>query len=356
MAANMETPAKLAAQVVADIKQGAESVLDACSKIAAAFDAIEENGAWSEKQFLDFINRLSEANIGPGGSVFLSVDKKGVEKFSRSPKASVYYRMMAVGRCKAFQLPEFRKNNRTMSYGTLYRLTVLHNYISEKSSGSEKVREERADKAVLNLVEQHGADLTRNEVDAAIDKAKSQRRSFAPEPTKATSNIEPAEPTQNKVSLDSILETDTRYDLLYITPSEKELTEATKLSLGDLADKARFSEIAKQKAQKVLVGKGSQLEGLKNLAHVSGNLKHVYLVRESADKNSIIDLSNELVVFTSNPLNQDSSRKKNETAAQYVQRLIDEGASQRAKKLHLFADAEETGWDTCDANDSYSSG
>lgn len=356
MAANMETPAKLASLVISDFKQGADSVLDACTKIAAAFDAIEEGGAWTEKQFIDFIDRLSEANIGPGSSVFISVDKKGIEKFSRTPQASVYYRLMSVGRFEPFKRPEFRKNNRTTSYGTLYRLTVLHNYITAKTSGSEKIRIERADKAVFSLVEQYGAELTRNEVDAALDKAKSQRRSFAPEPSNPPKNVELSEPTQNKVSLDSIIETDTKYDLLYITPSEAELEEATKLSIGDLADKARFSEITKQKAQKVLVGKGSHLEGLKNLAHVSGNMKYVYLVRETTDKNSIIDMSNELVVFTSNPLNQDSSRKRNETAAQYVQRLIDEGASQRAKKLHLFAEAEETGWDTCDPSESYSNG
>jgi hypothetical protein len=356
MAVNMETPAKLAAQVVADIRQGAESVLDACAKIAAAFDAIDAGGAWTEKQFLDFIDRLSEANIGPGSSVFLSVDKKGVEKFVRSPKASVYYRLMAVGRCSALQLPEFRKISRTTSYGTLYRLSVLHNYIREKSSGSEKVREERADKAVLQLVEQYGADLTRNEVDAALDKAKSQRRSFAPESSKPAIDISPADPTQNKVSLDGIIENEIKYDVVYITPSETELEDVTKLSIGDLAEKAPFSEIAKQKAQKVLIGKGSHLEGLKNLAHVSGNLKHIYLVRETADKNSIIDLSNELVVFTSNPLNQESARKKSEPVADYVQRLIDEAASERARKLHLFAETDEPGWDACEPIDSYFSG
>ena len=143
---------------------------------------------------------------------------------------------------------------------------------------------------------------------------------------------------------------------MLITPSENDLEEATNLSIGDLADKARFSEIAKQKAQTVLYGKGRQLEGLKNLAQVSGNLKHVYCVLGTVDKNSIIDLSEELVVFTSNPLNQSATRKRNETAAQYVQRLIDEGASQRAKKLHLFAEGESEGWDTCEGSDSYSEG
>jgi hypothetical protein len=356
MPANMETPAKLASQVIADIKQGAESVLDACSKIAAAFEAIDDNGAWTEKQFIDFIDRLSEANIGPGSSVFVSVDKKGVEKFSRTPKASVYYRMMSVGCCKAFNLTEFRKYNRTTSYNTLYRLSVLYNYISEKTSGSEKIREERAEKAVLNLVEQYGADLTRNEVDAALEKVKAQRRSFAPQEIKDPANIKDEQTTQNKVSLDEIIEKDIKYDLLFITPSEKDLQEAANLSIGDLADKARFSEISKQKAQTVLVGKGRQLEGLKNLAHASGNLKYVYCVREANDKNTIIDLSEELVVFTSNPLNQEASRKKNETVPQYVQRLIEEGASQRAKKLHLFAEAEEDGWDICKGSDSYSEG
>lgn len=79
-------------------------------------------------------------------------------------------------------------------------------------------------------------------------------------------------------------------------------------------------------------------------------------MRENVDKNPIIDLSEELVVFTSNPLSQASTRKRNETAAQYVQRLVDEGASQRAKKLHLFAETESEGWDTCEGSDSYSEG
>ena len=268
MTVNMETPAKLASLVISDIKQGAECVLDACSKVAAAFDAIEEGGAWTEKQFIDFIDRLSEANIGPGSSVFLSVDKKGVEKFTRTPKASVYYRLMSVGRCETFKQPEFRKINRTTSYSTLYRLTVLHNYISTKTSGCEKARIERADKAILSLVEQYGAELTRNEVDAALDKAKTQRRSFAPEETIEKRRSEEIEPSQGKISLDSIIDNETKYDLLLITPSENDLEEATNLSIGDLADKARFSEIAKQKAQTVLFGKGRQLEGLKNLAQV----------------------------------------------------------------------------------------
>lgn len=354
MLANMETPAKLAQSVIADIKQGAESVLDACSKLATAFDAIEEGGAWTEKQFIDFIDRLSEARIGPGSSVFLSTDKKGVVKFTRTPKASVYYRMMSVGRCEVFKQPEFIKINRTASYGTLYRLSVLHNYISKNTSGSEKIRNERADKAVYALVEEYGAELTRNEVDAAIDKAKTQRRSFAPVETKDLSKIKSSEENQGKVSLNNILENETKYDLLFITPSDKDLEEAGKVSIGDLADRARYSEIAKQKAQTVLIGKGRHLEGLKNLAHVSGNLKYVYCVRETTDKNPIINLSAELIVFTSNPLNQEATRKKNETAAEYVQRLIDEGSTQRAKKLHLFADEEETGWDTCEPSDSYS--
>lgn len=355
MSANMETPAKLAQSVIADIKQGAESVLDACYKIAMAFDAIEEGGAWTEKQFIDFIDRLSEARIGPGSSVFLSTDKKGVVKFTRTPKASVYYRMMSVGRCEVFKQPEFIKINRTASYGTLYRLSVLHNYISKNTSGSEKIRNERADKAVYALVEEYGAELTRNEVDAAIDKAKTQRRSFAPVETKDLSKNKSSEENQGKVSLNNILENETKYDLLFITPSDKDLEEAGKVSIGDLADRARYSEIAKQKAQTVLIGKGRHLEGLKNLAHVSGNLKYVYCVRETTtDKNPIINLSAELIVFTSNPLNQEATRKKNETAAEYVQRLIDEGSTQRAKKLHLFADEEETGWDTCEPSDSYS--
>jgi hypothetical protein len=342
MLENMETPAKLASAIIADFKQGADSILDACSKIAKAWKLNEEGGPWSEDKFVSFIDRLADAKIGPGSSVFYPETKKEGSVFKKSTKAGVYYQLMAVGKCEAFKTKEFRQINRTASYSVLYRLSVLYNRVFDRGSGGEKQRTDRASKAVLDLVRTHGVSLTREEVDKAIAKI-GARLSRAP--AVAPASVVEMESSGSHTTIDDLIAGDNRYDLVLITPTEEALLEAASCSSSTLMDKAPYQELMSSKSKAVLIGSGRQLDGLTSLAQVSGNLDKVYCVRRSNDKSKVIDLSKELLVFANSALDFSGSPKKGETAEDFVHRVVS-GSFSKGRRLHLFADAPQDGWDT----------
>ena len=351
MIENMETPAKLAAGIIADFRQGAESILDACSKIANAWEAVEEGGPWSEDKFVTFIDRLAEAKIGPGSAVFYVEGKKGIV-FKKSAKAGVYYQLMAVGACPVFSTKEFRQINRIVSYSVLYRLSVLYNTILKNGSGSEKQRSERANKQVLELVRNFGALLTREVVNDAISKI-GPRASHAPSEkeadTVATASF------GSSMTIDEVVEREERYDFVLLTPNEDALIEAASCSPSTLMDRAPYQELMKSKSRAVLIGSGRHLDGMKSLARVSGNLNRIYCIRQSNDKSQVIDISNELLVFTNSALDMGVGPKKGEDTEQFVRRLVLEAAPE-GRKLHLFADEEAEGWDTVGSSNSLKEG
>ena len=350
MAENMEAPVKLAASVVAHFKRGSASVLEACTEIANAFAALEEE-AWSQAEFLVFFEQLGDAGIGPGSSVFLKTDSKGITAFDPSLKAGVYFQMRAVGRCAGFKNAEFVAANRTTSYSTLYRLSILYNVIAEKSSGNAQKKRERAEKAILELVSLHGVSLTRKDVEDAFLNFKKERRSRAPvenTPERATEATE----GRSAVTLPELLAAEDRYDLLLLTPSDEFLAEAESSSLGTLMDRAPYQELRKPKSSAYLVGRGNRLAGLQKLAEVTGELSYCYCVREKLDDSPIIDLSKELVVFGSAPWSAKATRHKGESAEAFVRRILSETSSSNDRKLHLFADEVTEGWDCCSAQES----
>ena len=354
MTKNMEVPVKLAASVVAHFKKGAASILEACTEIANAFIAFEE-GAWAQADFVSFFDQLAEANIGAGSSVFMKTDSKGITTFDGKLKAGVYFQMMSVGRCPGFKTPEFVSANRISSYATLYRLTVLYNLIAEKASGNAEKKREKAQKAILELVERFGVGLTRKDVDEAIVDAQKERRSRAP--TAPTSNEEAQVVAfSGEVKLTELLARDERYDLVVLTPTEEFLAEAEASSFSTLMDRAPYQDLRKAQSQAILVGSGRHMAGLKKLAEVSGDLTHCYCVRSKPDASAVIDISKELLVFSSAPLDGKATIAKGETADQFVRRLVTEGANPNTKKLHLFADQQAEGWDTCGVENSTKEG
>ena len=353
MTKNMEVPVKLAASVVAHFKKGAASVLEACTEIANAFIAFEE-GAWTQADFVSFFDQLAEANIGAGSSVFMKTDSKGITTFDGRLKAGVYFQMMSAGRCQGFKTPEFVSANRISSYATLYRLTVLYNLIAEKASGNADKKREKAQKAILELVESHGVGLTRKDVDEAIAEAQKERRSRAPTPT-ATEEAQVVS-VSGDVKLTELLARDERYDLVVLTPTEEFLVEAEASSFSTLMDRAPYQDLRKAQSRAILVGSGRHMAGLKKLAEVSGDLPHCYCVRSKPDASAVIDISKELLVFSSAPLDGKATIAKGETADQFVRRLVTEGANPNTKKLHLFADQQAEGWDTCGAENSTKEG
>jgi hypothetical protein len=344
MTKNIEMPVNLAASVVDHLKKGSASVLAACTEIATAVTAFEE-GAWSEEEYRSFFDKLAENNIGKGSSIFIKTDSKGITTFDGRLKAGSLYQMMAVGRCPAFKTPEFIGENRTTSYGTLYRLTVLYNAIVEKSSGSAQKKQERAQKAVLELVRTHGVALTRKEVDEAVAAAQTERRSRAP--VKPIVEEAPAEYSSGEVVLTDLLSREERYDVVVMTPPEEFLTEAGESSLGTLIDRAPYQDLRRAESQAVLIGSGRHMAGLKKLAEATGDLTFCYCVRAKPDASHIIDITKELLVFASSPLDGEATIGQGETPDQFVRRLVADGTNPSLRKLHLFADGPATGWDTC---------
>jgi hypothetical protein len=246
MTKNMEIPVKLAASVVAHFKDGASSIVSACSEIANAFSALKEN-AWSQADFITFIDKLAENNIGTGSSAFFKTDPKGITTFNGDLKAGVYFQLVAVGRCEGFKTPEFVSANRTSSYATLYRLSVLYNTMLDKASGNAEKKRERAQRSILELVERHGVSLTRKEVDDAIKEAQKDRRSLAP--TKPT-GAEQAEAIASlgDVKLADLLAREERYDLIVMTPPDEFLIDAEGSSLGTLLDRSPYQDLRKAKS------------------------------------------------------------------------------------------------------------
>jgi len=346
----MEAPVKLAASVVAQLKKGVSSILEACNGVADAFSALEE-AAWSQAEFLVFFDQLGAESIGPGSGDFLKTDSKGITTFDPKLKAGVYFRMRAVGRCEGFRSPEFVAANRTSSYSTLYRLSVLYNVISEKSSGSAQKKRDLAQKAILELVNQHGIGLTRKEVDEAVAKAQMERRSRAPVETLP---LAPAQAVNGskRVKLSELLAKEERYDLLLLTPSEEFLLDAENSSLGTLMDSAPYQDLRKSESNAYLIGPGNRLAGLQKLAQVTGDLSYCYCVREKPDDRVVIDLTKELVVFGSAPWSGKLAPEKNETPEAFICRALSESVSIGSKKLHLFAGEEKEGWDCCSPESS----
>ena len=346
---NMETPAKLANSVINDFRQGSESVLNACSKIAWAWQAVEIDGPWSEDKFVNFIDRLAEANIGPGSSVFYVDTKKETAVFTKSSKAGAYYQMKLVGECPLFKSKDFRSINRITSYSVLYRLSVYHNQIYSNSSGSENSRIEKADKAAFGLLKKFGSDLTRDDINKAISKI-NKRKSRAP--IEDQSINEDVASISHTTSLENLISNENQYDLIFMTPNEEILSDAADYSLSTLMDKAPYEQLMKEKSKTILIGKGRYLEGLKKLAQISGGLDKTYCVRNSKDKSSIIDLSNELIIITNINLDLNDGPKGNEKPEDFVNRTIFEREA-KGKKLHLFADIPKDGWDTVDTKSSF---
>jgi len=354
MTKNMEMPNKLAASVVDHLKKGSASILAACTEIAAAFTALEE-GAWTEQEFRSFFDKLAEANIGKGSVAFLKTDSKGITTFDGKPKAGVFFQMMAVGRCQGFKTKEFVAANRTASYATLYRLTVLYNLLAEKGSGTLQKKQERAQKAILDLVKTNGVALTRKEVDAAIAGAQKERRSRAPvQPV--TKDVPATDSNSGEVALTELLEREERYDVVVMTPPEGFLTEARESSLSTLMDRAPYQDLRKADSQAVLIGSGRHMAGLKKLAEALGDLTLCYCIRAKPDASHVIDISKELIVFASSPLDGQGTIVEGETPDQFVRRLVSDSTNPGLKKLHLFADQQTPGWDTCGAADSTKEG
>ena len=94
------------------------------------------------------------------------------------------------------------------------------------------------------------------------------------------------------------------------------------------------------------------MAGLQKLAEVTGELSYCYLVREKPDDSSVIDLSNELVVFGSSPWSAKTARQKGESAEAFVRRVLAESSDSNERKLHLFADEPSDGWDCCSSDSS----
>lgn len=266
-------------------------------------------------------------------------------------KAGVYFQLVAVGRCEGFKTPEFVSANRTGSYSTLYRLSVLYNTMLDKASGNAEKKRERAQRSILELLERHGVSLTRKEVDEAIKEAQKDRRSLAPTKPTVAEQAE-AIASLGDVKLADLLAREERYDLVVMTPTDDFLIEAEGSSLGTLLDRSPYQDLRKAQSKAILFGPGRYLAGLKKLAEVSGDLSYCYCVRAKPDASNIIDISKELLVFASSPLDGKATIAKGETAGQFVRRLVADGASPNTKRLHLFADQQAEGWDTCGAENS----
>jgi len=351
MAQNIQIPSQLAAIVVAHFKDGAASILAACTEVANAFSAFKE-GAWSQSEFLTFLDKLAEDKIGTGSSAFLKPGSKGSIAFDSSLKAGVYFQIISVGRCEGFKAPEFVLANRTSSYATLYRLSVLHNMIFDKTSGDAEKKREMALKAIMELVERHGVSLTRKDVDEAIKQAQNEFRSHPPRKKVAA---EQAEPTVSlgDLKLADLLARDERYDLIVMTPPDEFLNEAEGASPSTLLDRLPYQELRKAQSEAILIGSGRHLGALKKLSELSGDLSYCYCVRAKHDARSIIDISEQLLVFSSSPFHEKESIAKGETIDQFVRRVVSNRASHNTKKLHLFGDQNIESWDVCSAENSY---
>lgn len=348
MRRNIELPAALAASVVSHFKNGASATLEACTAIARAYSA-HEDGAWDQEQFLSFFDRLATNKIGKGRSEFLKEDSKGIVQFKfKSP--GVYFQMQAVGECAAFQTREFKAAIRTSSYSTLYRLTVLYNQIADRKTGKPEKNQERAQKAVMDLVTQHGAELTRLEVDEAIKKSKQDKRSHAPQ--NPSEEVQAAGIPGSKATIQDLLDREERYDLVVITPDDTFLREAEQSSPSTLLDRAPYQELRSEGSKTVLIGSGSQRAGLQRLAELSSDVTYSYCVRSAPDASAVIDLAKEKLIFSSHPLDCSAKPAKGENVDEFVKRLINGSAAPNARKLHLFANQAREGWDTCDAPSS----
>jgi hypothetical protein len=349
MIENMETPAKLATSIISDFKQSADGIIDACSKIALAWDASDEGGPWNQDKFIIFIDKLAEAKIGPGSSVFFVTKKKEGLVFSKSPKAGIYYQLMSVGKCPVFKSKDFVLYNRTTSYSVLYRLSVLYKKIIDNPSKSLKQKKaDRAEKVVIDLVKKFGAELTRAEVNAAISKIGS-RQSRAPEEDYPTESF--IERKVGSTDLSSLIKSEAEYDYLLITPTDTFLDEAQNYSTSTLMDMAPYNQLLSSKSEVTIIGSGKHLNGLKNLARTTGNLNNIYCVRQTKDNNQILDLSKELLVFTNTNFNLTVGPKSNEKAEEFVRRVITE-KSANSQRLHLFSENEAEGWDSVSPENS----
>ena len=147
-----------------------------------------------------------------------------------------------------------------------------------------------------------------------------------------------------------LIENEEKYDLVLLTPSEEQLEKLKDYS--DLTEVAPYHELRRSRSRAAIVGTGRQLESLKALAEAAGGLDYVYCIRENTDKKAIINISEETVVFTSAPINEEITRRRNEPVEDYVRRVVGEDLKKNARKLQLFAEEPVDGWDSCSEEES----
>jgi hypothetical protein len=351
MTRNSDTPAILAASAVSNFKRGAEAILAACSIVSRAYKA-QAAGEWDEAQFLSFFDHLAKEGVGQGSKQFVTVDSKGARAF-QARRSGVYYFMNAIGEFPLFAEPDFQAVNKTSSYTTLYKLTLLYKVYADRETGKPAANVKRARGAVMDLVEQHGFELTREHVDAAIQKAKQEaaKRSLAPQPS-SEADASAGAAIEKKATIQDLIEQEARYDLVVLTPTDEFLAQAEQSSPSVLQERAPYQGLRGEKSKMVLIGSGSQRAGLQALAALSTDVTYHYCVRSNPDVRAIIDLANEKLVFSNQPLDCSSKPAKGETVEEFVNRIIADSAEPKARKLHLFSDQAREGWDTCDTSSS----
>jgi hypothetical protein len=337
MVRNSPKPRELAQRVIKAAKDSTAAAIEACVSFAEGW-SLYADGGWTDKEFLSFLTQLHAAQIGPNPET-LSRDKE--DRLMLGASSGTYAFMKKIGESDLFRDREIRSACVISSRGSLYELALFYDDACEKGSGSTVKKEERARGRALNLLTEHGDGLTRKLIAEARKALNKERQSHKPkEPP------QPSAPAERASTVPQLLEAGAKFDEVLLTPSAQILDQIQELSFSDLEERFSFKPLLAEKAVVNVVVPGNKVAALPRLQEVLRVEKpRLYCVRPHGDKRQVLDLSEETLLFSNQPLPADARPTKDESPDEFIQRVLNEGNT--SSRLHLFAQGEADGWVAC---------
>ena len=341
---NSPTVKSLAQNVQQGLRQGFGAIYEA-AKIVARVQAniSREDGEreYDDDQIAAFFDELGRLGIGKGSKSYLTRKKDGGIRVSGS--STTYAMFNKIGASDLFKDGEVRKACLISSYSALYALVQLYeDFIDTYASGSQAQKEEGARKKILKLLGERGADLSRRYIKVKRDEIARK--------AKPSSKGSRRDVPSSDGMLRDLLDEKKRYDFLLLTPSKEFLVQVLENPSDEIERMLPIPELRNAKSDWMISFEGANIEAGLRLTQLFGDAQPMTvacLIDKSA-RGRLIDITKQTVIISSCSLPDDLQLRGNDGPLS-IAAAISEGAD---RKLHLFADDANEGWDTLIGDDA----
>ena len=341
---NSPTVKSLAQNVQQGLRQGFGAIYEAAKIVASVHSNIslaEGEREYSDEQIVAFFDALGDLGSGKGAKSYLTRNKNG--DLGSSEGSTIYAMFNTIGASDLFKDADIRKACLISSYGALYELSQLYkNYIDGYSSGSQASKEEGARKKILKLLKDNGADLSRRYIKVKRDEIARK--------AKPSSKGSRRDVPSSDGMLRDLLDEKKRYDFLLLTPSKEFLVQVLENPSDEIERMLPIPELRNAKSDWMISIEGANIEAGLRLTQLFGDAQPMTvacLIDKSA-RGRLIDITKQTVIISSCSLPDDLQLRGNDGPLS-IAAAISEGAD---RKLHLFADDANEGWDTLIGDDA----